>query len=177
MIKTKKELLDASLTIKTTFTLALTLMPMIDRKEYDEVLQDLSSTNTNVAALQKNLTTHKKQLITWYFNTQLLNSIREYVETVKDYCCQNNGSINYNIFYSDNTITFARYIRNCISHGLTFSFRKQDIKRVQTNPPRWRGKIIDCTLNGKPFSTSFMNHQDVIDLLNDLEAIITDKIT
>ena len=175
---TKQELLDAFITIKTNFTLALTLLPLLERNEYYEIItKDLAHKNSNIPPLLENLKTHKKQIKYFYFTTALLNAIRECFEITKEYCCQNRGSYNDNKFYDDDTITFARYIRNCITHEFKFSFKnKKDIDRVTNNPPKWRDKTIDISLNGKNFDKKFMTHQDVVDLLNDLESTIKNTI-
>ncbi len=170
---TKQQLLDASTSIKTNLTLAWTLLPLLDSKEYYELIEDLASKNHNIPPLLNNLRTHKDQMKYYYFTTELLNAIREYCEIIKEYCCQNTGSYNYNRFYEDDTMTFARYIRNCITHEFKFSFKSsKDRQRVTNNPPKWRGKTIDIALDGKQFDKTFMTHQDVVDLLNDLDSTI-----
>jgi len=174
---TKQELLNSTLTMKTNLILARSLLPLLDGQEYYRVTTKLADVNSMVPALLENLKTHKSQMNDYYFTTQLLNTIREYVEAIKEYCCQSKGSGNNNTFYDDDTITFARYIRNSITHGFTFSFKtKKDIDRVTNNPPKWRGKTIGISLNGKPFDKKFMNEQNVVDLLNDLESVIKNKI-
>jgi len=175
---TKQELLDAFITIKTNLTLTWTLLPLIERKEYYEIInEDLAHNNHNIPALLENLKTRKEQIKYYYFTTALLNTIRECLEITKEYCCQTRGSHNHNKFYDDDTITFARYIRNCIGHEFKFAFKtKQDIDRVTNNPPKWRGKIIDFSLNGKNFDKTFMTHQDLVDLLNDLESTMKNTI-
>lgn len=174
---TKQDLLNAFITIKTNLTLAWSLLPVLERQEYYEIIGGLSGENHNIPPLLENLKTHKKQIENYYFTTQLLNTIRECLEITKEYCCQNRRSHNYNKFYSNDTITFARYIRNSITHEFKFSFRDQrDRRRVTNNPPVWKGKTINISLDGKKFDKNFMGYQDLVDLLNDLEATVKNEI-
>ena len=174
---TKQDLLNAFKTIKTNLTLALSLLPVLDRPEYYEIIGRLAEKNPHIPPFLENLKSHKKQIKYYYFTTQMLNTIQECLEITKKYCCQNRKSHNYNKFYSNDTITFARFIRSCITHELTFSFKsRRDRDKVTNNPPKWRGKAIDISLDGKKFDKNFMNHQDIIELLNDLEAIAKNEI-
>jgi len=175
---TKQKLLDAFITIKNNLTLSWTLLHLLERNEYYEIItKELAHMNPSVPALLENLVTHKKQIKYYYFTTALLNTIRECLEITKEYCCQNRRSHNYKKFYDSDTITFARYIRNCITHEFKFAFKtKQDIDRVTNNPPKWKSKIIDFSLNGKDFDKTFMSHQDLVDLLNDLDSTIKNEI-
>lgn len=174
---TKKELLEAFTTIKNNLTLAWSLLPILEHQEYYDIVGQLTDQNHNIKPLLDNLKNHKDKLKYYFFTTELLNAIRECLEITKEYCSQNGKGHNYNKFYSNDTITFARYIRNCIAHEFIFSFKYQkDKDRVTNNPPKWRGKIIHISLDGKKFDKNFMAHQDVVDLLNDLEATITTEI-
>ena len=174
---TKKEILDALIAIKNNLTLAWSLLPLLERREYYEIISKLEKENHNINPLIDNLKNHKEQMKYFFFTTELLNAIRECFEITKEYCLQNGSGHNYNKFYNNDTITFARYIRNCIAHGFIFSFKNQNDKnRVTNNPPKWRGKTIDISLEGKKFDRKFMTHQDVVDLLNDLEATVKSEI-
>ena len=174
---TKKELLDAFITIKTNLTLAWSLLPILERQEYYEIIGELQDENQNIRPLLDNLKSHKKQLKYYFFTTELLNATRECFEVTKEYCLQSGRGHNYNKFYNDDTITFVRYIRNCITHEFVFSFKYQkDKDRVTNNPPRWRSKVIDISLDGKKFDKNFMTHQDIVDLLNDFETTIKNVI-
>jgi len=174
---TKQDLLNAFQRIKTNMTLSLSLLPVLDRPEYYEIIGGLAKKHPNIPPFLENLKGRKNQIKYYYLTTQLLSTIRQYLEITKEYCCQNRKSHNYKKFYSNDTITFARFIRNCITHELTFSFKSQrDRDKITIHPPKWRDKSIDISLEGKKFDKHFMSHQDIVVLLNELEAIANNEI-
>ena len=96
---TKQDLLNAFKTIKTNLTLSLTLLTVLDRPEYYEIIGGLAEKHPNIPPFLENLKSQKKQIKYYYFTTQLLSTIRECLEITKEYCCQNRKSHNYKKFY------------------------------------------------------------------------------
>ena len=67
---------------------------------------------------------------------------------------------------------FIKHIRNGAAHNNKFNFSELELLK---GPARWKDKIINSSLKGKPVIPDFINPNELIFLISDISALIEVK--
>lgn len=181
---TRNQLIDILTSINTNFSFCMTLLLVCDTAEYETIISKYTN-DKNIKNLIENLKNYKKDIKTVYFQTTLLNALRQSAENIKEYCEQDkltedeNKRLNLNKYHSHDTFIFSRLIRNCLAHNMTFNFDKEHpdtIAKLKYDSVKWYNfnddlKEITYANNNTKFKPSFMSIHDVVNLINSLKIM------
>lgn len=177
-ISSLEELIGYFNTTKAIHGLNCLTYKLIATNKYDEIISSSIKNDSEFNQYIKTAIANSKDpyFKEIYFTRLMFTTICSLADALNKYARKDGkDSKNSITFFENDTMTFARYIRNCITHKLIFDFiSKEDKARVKSdNPPQWinsKGEIIKITwgLRGKKFSREFMNDNDLARLMNDL---------
>ena len=103
--------------------------------------------------------------------SQLRALIKESFELIKNYCNETGQSTK---FSTQSWYSFARMIRNCLSHNFKFEFSKYDRSLL---PVTWHGRTIHASMDGEHLALAFFGYVESWELFRDYQKFVESELT